>query len=125
MTRTHKIPGPDHPITIAHNGKRVRVTIAGHVVADTDAALALREASYPPVFYIPRADVDMTSFARTKTSTWCPYKGECSYYQATVGGKTIADAAWSYEQPFEEVAAIRDCLAFYSDRVDAIVESED
>ena len=118
-----KLPGPDHPITIARNGKRVRVTFGGKVIADTTRALSLKEASYPVVNYIPRADADMSALARTDHHTHCPYKGEASYFSIAVDGRRADNAVWSYEQPFPAMAEIKDCLAFYPDRVDKIEES--
>jgi uncharacterized protein (DUF427 family) len=120
--RPIRIPGPDHPISIAPNPKRVVVRVAGRVVADTRNALVLREASYPGVQYIPRRDADMTLLARTTHATYCPYKGECAYYSIPAGGARAANAVWSYEAPYDAVAAIRDHLAFYPDRVDSIEE---
>jgi uncharacterized protein (DUF427 family) len=117
-----KIPGPDHPITIAPNPKRVVVSVAGRVIADTKEALILREASYPGVQYIPRKDVAMALLERTDHTTYCPYKGDCAYYSIPAGGARSANAVWSYEGPFAAVAAIKDHLAFYPDRVDAIEE---
>ena len=75
-----KLPGPDHPITIARNANRVRVIFAGKVIADTTRALTLHEASYPPVQYIPRADVDMSLLTPTAHASHCPYKGDASYF---------------------------------------------
>ena len=115
-----KIPGPDHPITIARHEKKVRVTFAGRVIADSNRALVLKEASYKPVYYIPRADADMTMLTRTTHRTHCPYKGDASYFTITVGDRTAKDAVWSYEQPFSSVADIQEHLAFYPDRVDKI-----
>ncbi|WP_342242413.1 DUF427 domain-containing protein [Ensifer sp. OTU672] len=117
-----KIPGPDHPITIEQNPARVVVTLGGRVVADTRNALALREASYPPVQYIPREDVDMSLLERTDHASHCPYKGDASYYSIPSGGERSRNAVWSYEKPHEAVADIRDRLAFYPDRVDSIEE---
>jgi len=117
-----KIPGPDHPITIAPKPGRVVVTVAGRVVADTRAALTLREASYPAVLYIPRQDADMALLQRTDHGSYCPYKGDASYYSIPGGGERSANAVWTYETPYEAVAAIKDHLAFYPDRVDAISE---
>jgi uncharacterized protein (DUF427 family) len=117
-----KQPGPDHPISIAPNGKRVRVTFAGRVIADTTRALTLRETTYKPVHYIPRADVDMTVFERTAHTTYCPYKGDASYYSIKIGEKTAENAIWTYEQAYPAVAEIEGRLAFYSNRVDAIEE---
>jgi uncharacterized protein (DUF427 family) len=115
-----KLPGPDHPITIAPHAGRVRVISNGQVVADTTKALALQEASYPAVFYIPRADAEMALLERTPHQTYCPYKGDASYYSIRVGDKLSKNAIWSYEQPFPAMADITGHLAFYPDRVDAI-----
>jgi uncharacterized protein (DUF427 family) len=120
--RTIKIPGPDHPITIERNEKRVVVTVGGRVIADTRRALTLREAKYPPVHYIPREDVDMAALARSATRTYCPYKGDGSYFGIPAGGERSTDAIWTYEAPYEAVAEIKNLLAFYLDRVDAIEE---
>lgn len=119
-----KTPGPDHPITIESNPKRVRVVCNGRVIADTRRALTLREADYPPVQYIPRADIDMTLLKRTAHTTHCPYKGDASYFGVEADGRVSENAAWSYEAPFPAVAAIKDHLAFYPSRVGGIEESE-
>ena len=119
-TRTIRIPGPDHPITITPTAKRVVVTVGGRVVADSRAALTLQEAAYGPVQYVPRADVDMSLLERTAHATYCPYKGDCAYYSVPAGGERAANAVWTYEQPYDAVAAIRDHVAFYPDRVDSI-----
>jgi uncharacterized protein (DUF427 family) len=118
-----KIPGPDHPITIQSKGGRVKVTVAGRVVANTEEALTLREANYPAVHYIPRKDVDMSMLTRTDHSTYCPYKGDCAYYSIPIGGERSVNAVWSYEARFAAVEAIRDHVAFYPDRVDSIEAS--
>jgi uncharacterized protein (DUF427 family) len=118
--RAIKVPGPDHPITIAPNPARVVVSAAGQVLLDTRGALTLREAAYPPVQYLPRADVDMALLARSEHTTYCPYKGECSYFSIPLGGARSVNAAWSYEAPYAAVAAIRGYLAFYPERVDNI-----
>jgi len=117
-----KLPGPDHPISILPNPSRVVVSVAGLAVADTSRALTLKEASYPPVQYIPRKDVDMALLERTNHKTYCPYKGECSYYSIPIGAQRSVDAVWSYEDPYPAAAAIREYLAFYPARVDAIEE---
>ena len=121
-TKPVKLPGADHPITIAANPARVVVSVAGQVIANTRGALTLREASYPPVHYIPRRDVDMSQLKRTDHNTYCPYKGECGYYSVPIGGERSANAVWTYEAPFAAVAQIKDHVAFYPDRVDAIEE---
>lgn len=117
-----KLPGPDHPITISRSGQRVRVMFADRVVADTRHALTLREASYKPVLYIPRADTDMSLVAPTDHRTHCPYKGDASYFTIAVDGRSAENAVWSYEQPYPAMAEIKEYLAFYPDRVDKIEE---
>lgn len=109
-------------ITITPQPGRVRVRFHGRVVADSTRALALSEGSYPTVLYIPRADADMTLFHRSARTSHCPHKGDAAYYGLQVDGGTSADAAWTYETPKPEVAAIAGHLAFYPDRVDAIEE---
>jgi uncharacterized protein (DUF427 family) len=94
-SRPEKIPGPDHPISISRNERRVVVKVAGQVIADSHTALRLQEASYPVVFYIPRADVDMSKLQRTEHTTYCPYKGDCSYYSIALGGSKSINAVWS------------------------------
>jgi len=120
--KTIKNPGPDHPITIERNPNRVVVSAGGRVVADTQDALALREASYQPVQYIPRKDVDMALLVRTDHATYCPYKGDCAYFSIPLGDERATNAVWSYEAPYAAVAVIKDHLAFYPDRVDSIDE---
>lgn len=120
-----KVPGPDHPITVEPNPHRVVVTLGGQVIADTRSALTLREANYPAVLYLPREDVDMSSLSPTDHATYCPYKGECSYFSIPAGGERSVNAVWSYEAPYESVAVIAGHVAFYPDRVDSIEERTD
>ncbi|HUO23783.1 MAG TPA: DUF427 domain-containing protein [Caulobacteraceae bacterium] len=120
--RAIKIPGPDHPITVVVNPRRVVVKLGGRTIADTTRALTLQESSYRAVQYIPREDADMTALARSSTHTYCPYKGEASYFSIPAGGARSIDAIWTYEKPHDSVSQIKDHLAFYADRVDAIEE---
>lgn len=119
-----KIPGPDHPISVTHNPKRIVVTLGGAVIADTTDALILQEANYPAVQYIPRKDVAMDALAWSETHSYCPYKGDASYFSIPAGGERSIDAIWSYEAPYDSVATIKDHLAFYASRVDAIEERD-
>ncbi len=121
---TIRIPGPDHPITVARSTKRIVVTLAGTVIADTTEALTLREANYKPVHYIPRKHVDAGALVRSDTTSHCPYKGDASYFSLPTGGERSVDAVWTYEAPHEAVAGIKDHLAFYPNRVDAIEERD-
>jgi uncharacterized protein (DUF427 family) len=100
----------------------VVVSVGGRVIADTREALTLREASLPPVQYVPRKDVDMSLLERTHHATYCPYKGDCAYYSIPLGGARSANSVWTYEAPYAAVSEIKDHLAFYPDRVDAIEE---
>jgi uncharacterized protein (DUF427 family) len=119
-TKTIKIPGPDHPITIERNLKRVVVSVGGVVLADNRDALILREAGHPAVQYIPRKDVDMALLERSANTTYCPYKGDCAYFSIPSGGACAINAVWTYEAPYEAVAAIRNHLAFYPNKADVI-----
>jgi uncharacterized protein (DUF427 family) len=121
-TKLIKVPGLAHPITIEPNPARVIVSVAGRIVAATRNALTLREASYAAVQYIPQKDVDMTLLKRTNHHTYCPYKGDCAYYSIPLGGDRSVNAVWTYESPYPAVAAIKDHVAFYPDRVDTIEE---
>jgi len=108
---------PAGHISIALAGARVRVTLKGEVIADTREALALKEGSYPVVYYIPRKDVKMDRLVRTAHSTHCPFKGDASYFSLQDGPE---NAVWSYEKPYDEMTMIKDYLAFYPNKVDAI-----
>jgi uncharacterized protein (DUF427 family) len=112
-----KIPGPDHPITISATEGKVRVTVAGKIVAESTRALRLEEKG--SVYYLPR-DADMSLLVRTTHYTYCPYKGDCTYYSIPVGGTRSEYAVWTYEKPYEASANIKEYLAFYPSRVDAI-----
>jgi len=117
------LPGPDHPITVTANPARIVVSVAGRVVADTQRALTLQEASYPAVQYIPIADVDVSLLERTDNASYCPYKGEASYYSIPAGGERSVNAIWVYETPHPSMTEIKDHVAFYPDRVDSIAVS--
>jgi uncharacterized protein (DUF427 family) len=119
-SRTMKLPGPDHPITITPTVGNVTVSLDGQVIARSGHALTLQEANYPPVQYIPRADIDLAALLATGHTTYCPYKGVASYYSIPAGGARSVNAIWSYEDPHDAVAAIKDHMAFYPDRIDTI-----
>ena len=117
MTPEPKIPGPDHPITVEPTSARVVVRAGGRILADTAKALTLREASYPAVQYVPLAEVDQDAIRPTETHTYCPYKGEASYFSLPGNAEKAINAIWTYETPYDAVAPIREHLAFYADRV--------
>jgi uncharacterized protein (DUF427 family) len=111
-------PGPDHPITVAYNPKRVQVDYNGHTIADSRRALTLRESTYPAVQYIPREDVDMDHMTRTDHHTHCPYKGEASYFTILMDGVFAENAVWTYEDPYPAMSEIKDYVAFYPNKVE-------
>jgi uncharacterized protein (DUF427 family) len=111
-------PGPDHPITVEAAPNRVVVTFAGHTIADSKGALALREANYPARYYIPREDVDLSVLERTEHETYCPFKGDAAYYSIRTGDDVAENVVWTYEQPYPAVAEIKDHLAFYPGQVE-------
>ena len=128
---TNSAPGykthPDHRIATQPAGERVRVTFKGEVIADTREAIQMEEAMQgstvaPAVYYIPRKDVRMQRLARTSHSTYCPFKGHASYFSLVDGPE---NAVWSYEQPYDEMMAIKDRLAFYPDKVESIATSHE
>jgi uncharacterized protein (DUF427 family) len=121
-TRPVKQPTAEHPITIEPTRGRVQVRVNGELVADTRAALGLRESTYPVVQYIPLTDVDPQVVSRTDTHSYCPYKGEAGYYSVTAAGETVDDAIWTYEAPHPAVAAIAGHVAFYPDKAEISVE---
>jgi uncharacterized protein (DUF427 family) len=117
-------PGPDHPITIEPHRGHVTVRRGAAVIAETDWALELHEASYPAVLYVPLADVDRGLLGASDQHTYCPYKGEASYFDIVAGdGETDSGAIWYYPEPYGAVEAIRDHVAFYADRVAITSES--
>ncbi|MEO6088696.1 MAG: DUF427 domain-containing protein [Umezawaea sp.] len=121
MSRPVKIPGPDHPITVTPSTEHVVVRAGDRVIADTTRSLTLQESTYPAVHYIPIDDVDQSALARTDTSTYCPYKGDASYYTIT-GDQDLTDVVWSYEKPYSSVEEIAGYVAFYPNKVSISVE---
>lgn len=112
-----KLPGPDHPIAIAPAKGRVVVRFHGAIVADTHNALEMKEASYPPVLYIPRADAKLDHYARTEHHTECPYKGTASYFSLVAGDRRAENAVWTYETPHPAMAEIKEHVSFYPNQV--------
>jgi uncharacterized protein (DUF427 family) len=104
---------PDHKITTRPASARVQVRYKDEVIADSREALVMQEGTYAPVYYVPRKDVKMDRLARSSHGTHCPFKGDASYYSLKEGPE---NAVWSYEAPFDEMAAIKDLLAFYPDK---------
>lgn len=115
--REQKIPGPDHPITLAPSGTRLVARVGDKVIADSTKAVNLNEAGYPPVPYFPLADVDGEVLVASEKHTYCPYKGEASYYSVKGPDGEVADAAWFYPEPYAPVGEIAGHVAFYGGRI--------
>ena len=116
--RPHKTPGPDHPITLERSPSRVIVASGSVVIAETDQALEMREASYAPVLYVPLVDVHHDLLQPSDHHTYSPYKGDASYYDIIDGnGTDLTAAVWYYDEPYPAVAEIKGHVAFYADRV--------
>jgi uncharacterized protein (DUF427 family) len=115
-------PSADHPITIAPNSNHVTVRYGDTVLADTRAAVTLSEASYPSVLYIPLADVDQQQLVRTDHESYCPFKGDASYYSIPAAGEGGENAVWEYRDPYPAVSEIKDTVAFYADRIEITEE---
>ncbi len=113
---------PNHRIATKPAGVRVQVKLKGEVIADTRNAIVLEEATYPAVYYIPRKDVKMERLVRSSHQTYCPFKGQASYYSVKDGPE---NAVWSYEKPYDEMTVIKELIAFYPDKVDSISASSD
>ena len=113
-----KIPGPDHPITVTANPKRLQVVYNGHVIVDSERALTLQESTYPAVIYFPREDAEMAFFGRTDHKTHCPYKGDASYFSLNMDGRLAENSVWTYEEPYPAMEEIRGYLAFYANQVE-------
>ena len=113
---------PEHRITTKPAGVRVQVKFNGEVIADTRDAIKLEESSYPAVYYISRADVKMERFSRSNHQTYCPFKGQASYFSLVNGPQ---NAAWTYETPYDEVSVIKERIAFYPEKVDSITASRE
>ncbi len=111
---------PDHVVAFRPAGKRVTVRFGGQVIAETDKAVLCEETGHGPVYYVPMTDTRAHLFRPTATRSYCPFKGEASYWSVSAGGTDGRDVAWSYDLPYDEAVAIRGHLAFYPDRVDAI-----
>jgi uncharacterized protein (DUF427 family) len=122
MTREKLIPDASHPITVTPTAGRVQVVANGTVIAESTSSLTLQESTYPPVQYVPLADIDPTLLSRTDTSTYCPFKGDASYFSLTTPDGTIADAGWTYDEAYDAVAEIKDHVAFYPDKVTVTVD---
>ena len=121
MTKEQLTPGPDHPITIEPTSRQVTIAAGDEVIARSDNALTLREASYPPIQYVPIDDVDRSALRRTDHETYCPYKGDASYFTLTTPDGDLDNVIWTYEQPYDAVAEIKDHVAFYGNRVEITV----
>jgi uncharacterized protein (DUF427 family) len=115
-------PDTDHPITVAPATERIRVSLHGHVITDTTRALRLQESTYPAAFYVPLDDIDHSLLSRSDTTSYCPYKGDATYFSVVTPDGEATDAVWEYQAPYDAVAAIKGHVAFYPNRVEIAVD---
>ena len=108
---------PDYRVDLEPNPDRVRVFLGDEMIADSRRTLLVRETRHEPVVYFPREDVSFEHLVRSEHTSFCPFKGEASYWTLRVAGRESENAVWSYEDPFDEVAGLKGYLAFYTDRV--------
>jgi uncharacterized protein (DUF427 family) len=120
-SKEQKIPGPDHPIEVTPTGRRVVVRAGDKVIAETDRALSLAEGDYPPTQYIPLDDVDPDVLRPTEHHSYCPYKGDASYYSLSTPQGELENVIWTYNEPYDAVAEIAGHVAFYPNQVEVSV----
>ena len=113
---------PEHRVDVEARRVRVRIEFAGETIADSTRCLQVRESQHAEVVYFPREDVAMQWLEKSEHSTFCPFKGTASYWTLRVGDRVAENAIWSYPEPYDQVAELRACMAFYVDRVDALRE---
>lgn len=114
---------PDHNVDVEPNPGTVTASFGGETIASSSRSLRVLEGKYDPVVYIPRDDVRVELLEKTEHTTYCPFKGHASYYTIRVGDRVCENAIWSYEDPYDQVAGLKDCVAFYLDRIDSLSES--
>lgn len=108
---------PDHRVEEQRLKERMRVEAAGRGIAESSDVIRVREDRHPDRYYFPRSDIDMSRLQRTDSTTECPFKGTAHYYSVEIADKHLEDAAWTYEEPYEEHSALKDRVAFYHDKV--------
>ena len=112
-----------HHIRIRRQPGTVTVFLDNTILAETQTALVLYEGNMSPVFYFPRKDVKMAYFTRSNLKTLCPFKGSATYFSLATAERKEDNAAWSYEDPKDNVTEIQGYIAFYNDKC-RIVASE-
>jgi uncharacterized protein (DUF427 family) len=111
---------PDHRVDLHPDQAHVRVMFGGKVIADSTDALRVEETGHGPVYYIPAKDMALDLMTKTAHTTYCPFKGNASYWTINAGGKSAENAIWGYETPYDETAKLAGYYAFYGNRVDSI-----
>jgi uncharacterized protein (DUF427 family) len=114
-----KSPGhrafPDYRVRERPLTKRIKASIDGEVLADSSDVVRVEEDENPDRLYFARSDVRMDKLERSSTTTKCPFKGTAHYFNIKSGDKVLQDAAWSYEDPYEEHRGLRNRLAFHNE----------
>lgn len=119
-----KSPGhqkhPDHKVIDTPLDHPMKVEINGELIADGRDVVKVDEDGYPPRYYFARSSVKMDKLSRTDTTSKCPFKGTAHYFDVQAGGKTLKDAVWTYEDPYEEHLDLKDRVAFNDEKVPGI-----
>jgi uncharacterized protein (DUF427 family) len=111
---------PYKRVDILPSSRHVRVVLAGVTIADSRRPRLLLETGLPTRYYLPEQDIRMDLLGPTETVTRCPYKGQASYWSATIGDRVFRDIAWSYRDPLPACSPISRLLCFFNERVEAI-----
>ena len=115
---------PEHRVDLLPETRRVRVTFAGTVIADTSAAVRCEETGHEPVHYIPEKDMRLDLMRPTEHKTYCPFKGDCSYWTIEIGSgadqRISENAVWGYRAPYDEAVGLAGHYAFYKSRIERI-----
>jgi uncharacterized protein (DUF427 family) len=114
---------PFHRIDVLPSSRQVRLELDGQVLAASSRPALLFETMLPTRYYLPRADVT-AELIPSDTRTWCAYKGQASYFSASVGGRLVPDIAWTYPDPRPEAAPVRGLIAFFDERIDVDLDGE-
>jgi uncharacterized protein (DUF427 family) len=116
-------PDPYHRIDVRSTSRHVRVSLDGHLLAESARTVVLFETSLAPRWYLPREDV-VVELEPSELVTTCAYKGHARYWSARLGDELAENLVWSYPDPRVEAAPIAGRLAFFNERVDLDVDGE-
>lgn len=121
----YRLDGPAHQLLMHPFPRRVRAELAGETVLDTRDGVLLHETGLPPQLYVPEADVRADLLERSELHTYCPFKGEASYYSVRVGDRIERDAVWYYPKPIDAAPWLKGYVAMYWTRMDRWLDEDE